>query len=233
MKRLFAIIVPLLPIIGYSQQPSLNTPVDMVDMTSNIENLIRALSFPSNTETTELNVEGSAYINEEFTDGMVELSNGKKYSGIPLRYNAYNDLIEFRNKAGKIYNINNPAEVRGLTIGQSKFEYVEGKKTGSGFFAEVLTDGNTRLLKHYRLKIQPAKPAQTHQEAQPPRFVKIPSEYLIRRPNGDVKPVRNNKDLLSLLADKNTAIEKLIRSERLSVSEEKDLIRIVNFYNAN
>ena len=233
MKLRLTLLALIVVLVSRAQQPNLHTPVDLVDNVTNIENLIRALSFPSNMETEEVKTEGNAYLNEEFTEGTVALSNGTTYNRIPLRYNIYNDQVEFRNKSGKIYNINNPSEIRQVTIGQSKFEFIQpkGKRSKSQFFAEVLVEGNTSLLKHFRMKIQPAKPAQTHQEAKAPVFVKIPSEYLIRRPCGEIHQFKNQKELLSLLADKNILVDELIKRESLSVTRESDLIRIVGFYN--
>ncbi|MBL7966444.1 MAG: hypothetical protein JNK09_05545 [Prolixibacteraceae bacterium] len=233
MRLRLTLLASVIFFVSHAQQPNLHTPVDMVDNVSNIENLIRALSFPSNMETTEAAIEGNAYLNDEFSEGTVALLNGTDYKNIPLRYNIYNNQIEFRNKAGKIYNINNQAELRQVTIGSSKFEFIQNVrgKSKSQFFAEVLTEGNVVLLKHHRIKIQPAKPAQTHQEAKAPTFVKMPSEYMIRRSNGDIRQFKNQKELLSLLADKNEPVEELIRRKNLSVAKESDLIKIVRFYN--
>jgi len=235
MKHSITLIAILLVVFCHAQQPSLKTPVDMVDQVSNMENLIRALSFQTSMETKVENIEGSAYLNEQFENGDVLLSNGAKYTNIPLRYNVYNDQIEFRNHSGKVYNINNPGSIRALSIGSSRFIYTEcvRNKKKQNVFAEVISEGKVSLLKHHRLKIQQAKATQTHQESQAPRFVKIPSEFLIKKTDGTTQYVKNEKELLSLLADKRAEIVELIRGERLSVNDEKDLKRIVEFYNGN
>ena len=233
MKLFLIILTVFASLLCFGQQPNLNTPVDMVDQVSNMENLIRALSFQTSMEPKAENVEGTAYLHDEFENGDVLLATGVKYTGIPLRYNVYNDQIEFRNQAGKVYNINNPEGIRELIIGDSRFIYVGclRNKKMQGAFVEVISEGHISLLKHHRIKIQPAKPAQTHQEAQAPKFVKIPSEYLIRKADGVGQYFKNEKELLALLSDKKSEISKLISRENLSVNQEKDLIRIINFYN--
>lgn len=235
MKLLPALFAILMYSGSYAQQPNLRTPVDMVDQMNNMENLIRALSFQSNMENKVENIEGSAYLNDEFETGDVLLTTGVKYTGIPLKYNIYNDRIEFQNQAGKIYNINNPESIRELSIGESRFIYTDcfRNKKSTKAITEVISEGKTSLLKHHRIKIQPAKPAQTHQEALAAKFIKIPSEYLIMKAGGNAVFFKNKKELLVLLSDKRNVINELISRENLSVKQENDLVRIVGFYNGN
>ena len=178
-------------------------------------------------------VEGSAYLDEQFIVGVVALSTGVKYSGIPLRYNVYNDLIEFRNNSGKVFNINNPEAISELSIGDSKFIYTDCKlhKNNKKLFTEVISEGDISLLKHHRIKLKPAKQAEIHKPAQPPMLVKMPSEYLIKKSDGNAQLFRNKKELLMLLSDKSEEINELIKQQNLSINEEKDLVTIVGYYN--
>lgn len=47
------------------------------------------------------NISGSPYLNEEFLNGYFESKFGDKYENIPMRYNAYEDLLEIINKDQK------------------------------------------------------------------------------------------------------------------------------------
>ena len=234
MKLLITAIALFLSVCSFGQA-NLNVKTDEIGQVNAMENLLRALSYSNSLEIKEDDVEGVAYLDTNFTDGAVVLNTGAKYSDIPLRYNVYNDLIEFKNPKGKVFNINDPSSIDELTIGSSKFIYVNfiHSNKEKHLFAEVLSEGKASLLKHHRLSLQPAKQAETHRAAQPPKFVKIPSEYLIKKEGGNVQLVKNKKELLLMLTDRSKEINDMIAREKLSVKEESDLKRIVDFYNQN
>lgn len=233
MKFLFTTLALFVSIFTFAQA-TLSVRTNEVAQANDLENLLRELSYTRNEEPKVENIEGSVYLNEEFVDGTVALTTGEKYSNIPLRYNIYNDEIEFRNTRGQLFNINNPDVIQNLTIGETKFIYIEYKlkKENKKLFAEVLSEGDVSLLKHNRLKLMPSQQAQLHKEAQPPRLVKIPSEYLIRKADGSAQLFNNEKELLTILADKGEKINSLIDQQKLSVNKEDDLIKIINYYNS-
>jgi len=234
MKLLFTAFALLLTVCSFGQA-GLNVKTDEIGQVNAMENLLRALSYTNSYEIKEAEVEGIAYLDENFTDGVVVLTTGAKYADIPLRYNVYNDLIEFKNRKGEVFNINNPSSINELTIGSSKFVYVNfiHSNKEKQLFAEVIAEGKASLLKHHRLSLQPAKQAETHRAAQPPKFVKVPSEYLIKKEGGNVQLIKTKKELLTMLTDKSKAINDMMAREKLSVKVESDLKRIVDFYNQN
>ncbi|HET6556497.1 MAG TPA: hypothetical protein VFG54_04225 [Prolixibacteraceae bacterium] len=232
MKPLFTALALFFCLLSFGQA-TLSVQTNEIAQVNTMENLLRELSYTRELEPKVENIEGSVYLNEEFIDGTVALTTGANYSKIPLRYNVYNEEIEFRNTRGQLFNINNPEGIQALTIGESKFIYTECKlkKENKKLFVEVLSEGNVSLLKHHRLKLMPAKNAQTHTAAQPPKLVKIPSEYMIKTLEGSTMIFKNEKELLNLLADKREAISALIDQQKLSVNKEEDLIKIMDYYN--
>jgi len=234
MKLLITVLALFLSVCSFGQA-GLNVKTDEIGQVNAMENLLRALSYSNSIEIKEADVEGVAYLDTNFTDGVVVLTTGAKYADIPLRYNVYNDLIEFKNPKGEVFNINNPSSINELMIGSSKFIYVDfiHSNKEKHLFAEVITEGKASLLKHHRLSLQPAKQAETHRAAQPPKFVKVPSEYLIKKEGGNVQLIKTKKELLMMLTDKSKEINDMIAREKLSVKVESDLARIVDFYNQN
>jgi hypothetical protein len=234
MKLLFLIIAVLFYSNSFGQA-DLNVQTNEMAQINDLENLVRAWILNSSIETKEVDVEGCPYLNEQFISGVVTLNSGIKYSGIPLRYNIYNDLIEFKSKSGKVFNINNPEAITELTIGDSKFIFTDcrSNKKNEKLFVEVISDYNVGLLKHYRMKLLDARKAETHKPDQPPMLVKIPSEYFIRKSDGTSQHFRNKKELLELLSDKSDKIDELIKQQKLSIKNENDLLAILKYYNEN
>lgn len=232
MKLLITVLALCLSVYSFAQA-GLRIQTNEVAQINDLENVVRAWSLNNTYEMKAEDVEGSAYLVEQFIVGVVALNTGAKYSGIPLRYNVYNDMIEFRNNSGKVFNINNPEAISELTIGDSKFIYTDCKlhKKNEKLFAEVISEGNVSLLKRHRMKLQPAKKAETHRPAQAPKLVKIPSDYLIRKSDGNTQLFSNKKELLMLLSDKSEEINELIEQQNLSINDEKDLVTIIGYYN--
>lgn len=214
-------------------QADLHVQTNEIAQINDLENMLRSMNYIASTEFTEEDIEGSAYLDEQFINGTVTLTTGVVYSNIPLRYNAYNDLIEFRGRSNEIFNINNPDGIRELTIGESKFIYTGSfdNKQNKKIFAEVITEGTITLLKHHRINLMAAKPAQTHKPAQAPKFIKASSEFLLKKEDGNAWLFKNEKELLGLLSNKEK-IKELIKKEKLSIHKENDLKRIIEFHNS-
>ena len=83
------------------------------------------------------------------------------------------------------------------------------------------------------MRLNPPKEAEIHKPAKPYTLVKMPSEYLIRKSDGTAYLFKTKKDLLMLLSDKSEKIDELIKQKKLSLTDEKDLASIVQFYNEN
>lgn len=232
MKTFITIFALFLSLYSYAQ-PDLNVQTNERAQVGDLENIVRAWSLNNTLELKEDDVEGSAYLNDEFINGTVSLNTGMKYTNIPLRYNVYNDLIEFRSTNGKVYNINNPEAIKELLIGDSKFIYNDCKlhKKNERLFVEVISESGTSLLKRHRMKLNPPQKAETHKPAKPYMLVSMPSEYLIRKSDGTAYLFKSKKELLMLLSDKSEKIDELIKQQKLSVNNEKDLATIVKYYN--
>ena len=50
-------------------------------------------------------IEGSPFLNEEFIRGEIVMNDTLFYREIPLRYNMYNDVMEFQNASGQVLEL--------------------------------------------------------------------------------------------------------------------------------
>lgn len=214
-------------------QPNLNVQTNEIAQINELENIVRQFNYTRNVTPKELHIEGSAYLDEQFREGIVALTNGVAYQKIPLRLNVFNEEIEFRNPAGRVFNINNPESVRELIIGNTKYIYtdIRSNKENKKILAEVIEEGNVSLLKHHRVRLTEGRAEQTHRPAQPPKLVRMPAEYLIRKTDGIAQLIKNEKDLLTLLPEKKEEIKGLLAQQKLSVKEEQDLVTLVKQLN--
>ena len=73
-------------------------------------------------------IEGSPYLDSEYQSGTVTIDDGTVYKGIPLRYNCYNDVLEFE-KDNKAYDLLPKTKIKRAEFGGQVFTY---KDIGSG-----------------------------------------------------------------------------------------------------
>lgn len=171
--------------------------------------------------------EGSPYLINDWRKGtVVAKTNGKTYELAKMRYDIYKDEIEYEENQ-KPYRFANEITEFQLAgrVFRRNFPNIETYNARS--FYEVLYDGKIKVLKHYLVKVQSEKPYNSATEIK--RFVK--DEYLfLMKDSKMIKLKRDKKAVLDLLADKQSDLENFIKSQKLKLSKEDDIIALVEHY---
>jgi len=178
-------------------------------------------------------IEGSPYLNETFAEGTVYTIQNDKYTGIPLRYNAYNDEIEFRNEKDEILALYPPESIDKVEIGNLKMEYIPyifAKNTRNGYF-ELIAKGNASLFVKHEIVFKDAEEPGAYKEAAPARFVKNPDAYYIQINNEPAEVVSNKKSLLEILSDQYDEIDTFFKKNKIKTNNIDDLTKLVKYYN--
>ena len=131
-------------------------------------------------QLTESDIQGSPYLNDDFLNGIVFTTSKIQFVDIPLRYNIYNDDIEFKTHDNKILAMSTPEIIEKVKFGEYTMVYIpyaSAKKMRRGFFV-LLEDGAAKLYArpqvHYR---QPEEPG-AYKEATPAKFLEK-TRYLL------------------------------------------------------
>lgn len=182
---------------------------------------------------TENQIKGSAYLNKNFVLGSITTRSKILYQNIPLRYNIYNDDIEFKTKQGGYVAIANPSAIKEIKIGEDTFIYttkVKNKRESLGFY-KLTADGNTQLLTRYNIYFTGATQTTGYKAAEPPKFNKNPNTYFIKI--GDNAPVRisKKKDLQIIFSTKSKELLAYVKKEKINIRKEDGLIKLVQFIN--
>lgn len=177
-------------------------------------------------------IEGSPYLNEEFTAGEVTLDDSVRFEKVPLRYNIYTDKIESINKDVVIeLELGNRAYT--FNIGGSLFaglDYTAGSREAYGVL-ELIADGHARLYKRYRIVLKPATRASGYSEAKPDRFVRLEDEYLIAAGQERPETFRNAAELIEKLKSLKPDIQQYAKNQKLKLKSESGLIQLVQYCN--
>lgn len=175
-------------------------------------------------ENTYSDVEGSPYLQPDWMRGTVKAKhNGKTYQLAKMKYDAYKDEVEYEENQ-KLYRFSKEITEFSTPSGlfRNGFSSIESFTPQS--FYEVLHDGNLKLLKKHFIRIVTEKPYNSATETK--RFTKEETLFLWK----DNKMYRLKKDkkaILELLGSKQPEIEAFIKEQKLKLSKEEDILKVV------
>ncbi len=185
---------------------------------------------------TYQDIEGSAFMFEDFLSGNIKLKDGGIYNGL-LRYDKYAGEIHFK-KDDEIYAIAFPEKVEYIQIADKRFIYSDYKLSetepisNEGGYFVVLIDKNCKLLAKKNIMIKDAQASKGVVEAKPAKFIDKSDSYFIKTGDLPAIAVKSNISLIYIFADKEAELSSFISKEKISFKKLNDLIKVVNYYNS-
>ncbi|MDP2454386.1 MULTISPECIES: hypothetical protein [unclassified Kaistella] len=206
--------------------------ISMNAQSSNINEAYRFNKFMEKISTpkgqlTYADIRGNAYYNAVFMSAKVQNAT----TLMNVRYNKYTDAIEILND-GNIYVLPKSEKYSRIAYANSPavFVYLDSGEM-QGYFYEVVP-GKTRLLKKLKTEFRPEVPAvNTFTSAIPPKFENVKPVYYFETNNQFIKIPKNTDDLIKQFTENRSEIAAFIKSNKLKISKEEDLIRLAQFLN--
>ena len=238
--RILLLVLLCLPFIGITQTVMNSTLGSVDDMASRgdirmheaFKHLVNRLD--KGAYMSLENIEGSPYYNETFVLGKL-LVNGKEVPGnYGIRYNAYNDQIELQgaNETEALIKAVNYSCV----INNNKYIYrsyqAKKKDTPTMGYFQVLTDeANGLLLKQERMKFKEALEAKTSMtQPLPARFIPYTNYYYLKNGTSIAAIIHKKTILDNFEPEVQSAIKKYIKSEKIDLKKEYDLLKLFSYY---
>jgi len=188
-----------------------------------------------NSFLTESDIEGSPYLDDEFVEGSVYTTSKTQYVGLPLRYNVYNEQVEFKTEDGEIRAIAEPETVEKIEMGNLELVFApfsSGRKIRRSYFV-VEVDGQASLYRRPEIMFKEATKAGAYKDPEPAQFVRKNDSYYIRVGLEPAILVSSKKDLETVFAGEHQKeISNFIRKNKVNPRKEETLIELVNFYNS-
>ncbi len=185
-------------------------------------------------ETSEQkNYEGSPFFNDNFFSGEVVINDSSNYRQVPLRYNIYTDKIQFSNNQGRILEFNLANQKYVFTIEGHQFvykDYFSGKENEKGVL-ELLFEGQISLYKRYSVVFKSATKEAGFKPAEPNRFERLDDKYLIAIENNLPESINLSKKLLESLKVFKPDIEEYVKTHKIKLRSEQDLIQLIQYCN--
>lgn len=174
---------------------------------------------------------GNPYVFRDFSKGSITAKNGTIYQNVPLRYNIYNDVMEYV-KDDIAFSIDPKkfalkAEIEGQMFVYTEFNY-PNPEIG---YLEVLTTGNYSLFKRYRVRYHKPEPAGAYSDAKQSEFETMPANYFIKVNDGEINFIPKAEDLLNASGEHAEALKAYIKKNKLKYRKEMHIIQMVSFLN--
>jgi hypothetical protein len=184
-------------------------------------------------------VEGNPFFINNWVPGSVILTSSQTYT-TPLKYDLVGDELLFRNKLDssamsfvdpvQSFSLNEPSiEESDLTplVFSSGYPAID-KQTPASFY-QVIADGKTKLLKHYKKIIRVDK---AFNSATAVKTFFLIEEYYLFVNNQITKIKPNQKAILVALADKTDQLQKYLKSNTINYKSDAALAKLFSYYNS-
>jgi hypothetical protein len=184
-------------------------------------------------KAAESSIEGSPNLNDNFIEGSVFDTLKTVYVDVPLRYNIYNDEIEFQMGDGPVQALAVPEIIEKIEMGNYHLEYIPyivSKKVQYGF-CFLLEKGDVSLYCRQRVIFEEAKQPAAYEDARPARFTRRPDEYYIRFGGEAATLIANKCSLKALFPDHPGEMAKYLKKNGVKMNDPESLKALVRFYN--
>jgi hypothetical protein len=196
-----------------------------------------------NISTTFINknskIEGSPYVVDKFSPAKISILGNKIYS---VKYNAFHDEVAVLGDDNVLYSLRKDIrkDIFVTYIIQKKtyqiYSYLNNDGIqDSGFFIVMSNqNSNIKLLKKERIIfIGEKKSVSSYADSEPSQYKRISDKYFIKigEENARILP-RNKKEFSNLFPEYKKDIMTYIKSERIKLNNEKDLLKILSFLNS-
>ncbi len=176
--------------------------------------------------------DGSIYMKGRYKESSVIDEKSGTYD-TKLKYNIYTDALEF-SQGSKLFNIvkvpTTHARIDGDYFYYCDFKSQRGLKRDGYYVLVELTD-KYRIYKKFTLKIkEPTHNSLT--QAEDPGLLRMITTYYLEESGVIMELPMNKKDMLAAFSDKGNELKEYLKTEKIRLKKEEDLIRLVARYNA-
>lgn len=208
------------------------------------DGVFTANSYPGGiVETRELEkssvVEGSFFINNNWSVGNVILYNGKTLKGMPLKYNLRDEvlLILDENQVSRLLRDDEIEKFQWFDSEKNKnvlflncLDYEQNGVPMVGFL-ELLSAGKVDLLLYRSLTLQEGYYSVTHDAGQLNDEYKI-NEFFYLSSEKTLFEIKNKKALYEYTGEHAGEIKSFVKKQGLRLKDPDDLTKLINYYNS-
>jgi len=179
-------------------------------------------------------IDGSAYLNDKFEEGEIYTTENVRFTGIPMRFDAYHDAVEVLMPDDKIYVLANTNKIIKISLDSAELVHTrflssEGERAG---YLSLIYNGMSTLYRRDYKVFKEGTPSNGIINEIPPRIIDRPKEYYVRTNAGLPRYFKTTKDLTELLVAHSSEIKSFLKKERINVKKEADLVKVLTYFDS-
>ena len=182
-------------------------------------------------------IKGSKYLNEDFISTKISSMPDQVFG---VRYNVYDDQMEFRGVDNTVYSLNKDDDSIKITFTAANesyniFSYIDDNgHPKKGYFIKLNNEGENLILKKHRVVFYEEQASKTGYDAPKPAMYKnMKDRIYIKLANKEavLLPTKKKKFVKELFPENPKIILDFINSNNIKLSNEADLITFINYLN--
>ena len=184
------------------------------------------------------NIKGSKYLNEDFITTKISSMPDQIFG---VRYNVYDDQMEFQGVDNTVYALNKNDDSIKITFTTTNesyhiFDYIDEKngRQKKGYFMKLNKEGKNLILKKHKVVFIEEQASKTgYDEPKPAMFKSLKDRIYIKLGSKEAieLPTKKKKLAKALFPENSKAILDFINSNKIKLTKESDLITFVNYLN--
>jgi hypothetical protein len=176
-------------------------------------------------------VKGTPYLDESYINAEISFANNTKT--VPVRYNAYKDLMEYQQN-GQALVLDPSTTIKKVSLGEQTYvveKYDADGKVMPGYFV-LLDTGKITLYARKGVKFVPARKGGAMDGSdQPAEFKRTPDTFYFKIGEGTIQELKNIKTMIAALPDKREEMTQYAKKEKISPRDEEEVRQLVKYYN--
>lgn len=177
---------------------------------------------------------GTPFFDTEFNYADIQLENGQQYQNIPVKINLLSNEVIFKSDEGKELAILHA--IKSVLLkkndGSILFEYGYPvfEKQNTKTIYQVLTKGETSVLKYFFVQVTEAKP---YSSATMLRTIeKFPKLFVYNKNIGIQRAPKSEEDIAAIFKNDAAQVNQIIANKKLKIKKEEDLIKCITLFNS-
>ena len=199
------------------------------DLTGNRDRLLVELTKQGTRAPVE-DYEGSPFLDKTFVEGEI-YSFKNKFIGVPLRYDIFNDNMEFKQN-NYVYTLLPEPHIKKVQFDGNTF-IVEAIGKGKFRFLTQLDSGKVVLMSKKVVLFQKKRQPKGYETAATSaKFTRNQDIFFYKIGESGITKVSSLKSLIESLPDKQDDVNQFVKKEKISAKKEEDLVKLIKYYNS-
>lgn len=199
-------------------------------LSRSISDLSMDVNRSKSAESKMVNIAGTPYLADDFQPGNIYYDGKYEISDVPLRYNIYNDEMEFESKE-TIMAISAPQKIDKVLIGEVAFIFIAQTKGGNpNGYVKKWNPDYPALLTKMTVAFLKQDPVRAYETPKPARYERGTDEHYVILAPGKIENVKSVKKLIQILGDHQQELEVFAKKEKISNNDPEELASMLAYY---